>query len=89
METPMLLSSGEFAQMCNVSRELLIHYDKIGLLIPKEVRGNGYRYYSLKQLYLFDVIRFFMDAGMTTKEIKGYLDNRSVDFFLENVHTEV
>ena len=70
MQHPLLLSTGEFAQMCNVSRELLVHYDKIGLLKPKEVRGNGYRYYSLKQLYLFDVVRFFMDAGMSTKEIK-------------------
>lgn len=70
--------------MCNVSRELLIHYDKIGLLKPKEVRDNGYRYYSLKQLYLFDVIRFFLDTGMSMKEIKEYLDNRSTELFLEN-----
>lgn len=84
MENSLLLSSGEFAQMCNVSRELLIHYDKIGLLKPKEVRENGYRYYSLKQLYLFDVIRFFLDTGMSMKEIKEYLDNRSTELFLEN-----
>ena len=48
MQTSLLISSGEFARMCNVSRELLIHYDKIGLLKPKEVRENGYRYYSLQ-----------------------------------------
>lgn len=89
MQQPMLLSSGEFAQMCNVSRELLIHYDKIGLLKPKEVRGNGYRYYSLKQLYLFDVIRFFVDAGMSTKEIKEYLDNRTTDLFLGSIQTNI
>lgn len=29
MQQPLLLSTGEFAQMCNVSRELLVHYDKI------------------------------------------------------------
>lgn len=28
----LLLSTGEFARMCNVSKELLIHYDKVGLL---------------------------------------------------------
>ena len=76
VQTSLLISSGEFARMCNVSRELLIHYDKIGLLKPKEVRENGYRYYSLRQLYLFDVIRFFSDTGMSMKEIKQYLDNR-------------
>ena len=83
MQPSLLLSSGEFARMCNVSRELLIHYDKIGLLKPKEVKDNGYRYYSLRQLYLFDAIRFFADTGMSTAEIKEYLDNRSVEAFLE------
>lgn len=63
--------------MCNVSRELLVHYDRIGLLKPKEVTDKGYRYYSLKQLYLFDVIRFFVDAGMSSCEIEEYLENRS------------
>lgn len=89
MHDSLLLSSGEFAQMCNVSRELLIHYDKIGLLKPKEVRENGYRYYSLKQLYMFDVIRFFLDTGMSMKEIKEYLDNRSTELFLENAQESI
>ena len=89
MQDSLLLSSGEFAQMCNVSRELLIHYDKIGLLKPKEVRDNGYRYYSLKQLYMFDVIRFFLDTGMSMKEIKEYLDNRSTELFLDNAQDSI
>ena len=71
--------------MCNVSRELLVHYDRIGLLKPKEVTDKGYRYYSLKQLYLFDVIRFFVDAGMSSCEIKEYLENRSTDLFLDTI----
>lgn len=89
MQQPLLLSTGEFAQMCNVSRELLVHYDKIGLLKPKEVRGNGYRYYSLKQLYLFDAIRFFMDAGMSSKEIRDYLDHRTTQLFLDSIQTGI
>ena len=85
MSSSMLLSTGEFARMCNVSRELLVHYDRIGLLKPKEVTDKGYRYYSLKQLYLFDVIRFFVDAGMSSCEIKEYLGNRSTDLFLDTI----
>lgn len=89
MDSSMLLSSGEFAQMCNVSRELLIHYDKIGLLKPKEIKENGYRYYSLKQLYLYDAIRFLMDAGMTMKEVKDYLDNRTTEQFLDTAQGSI
>lgn len=89
MASTLLLSTGEFARMCNVSRELLVHYDKIGLLKPKEVTENGYRYYSLKQLYLFDVIRFFVDTGMSTKEVKDYLENRSTDLFLSTIQDSI
>ena len=89
MSTSLLLSSGEFAQMCNVSRELLIHYDKIGLLKPQEVKENGYRYYSLRQLYLFDAIRFFVDTGMSMKEIKDYLDNRTTELFIDTAQTSI
>ena len=85
MERSLMLSTGEFARICHISRELLIHYDRIGLLKPKQVDDNGYRYYSIKQLYLFDAIRFFLDAGMSTKEIKGYLDNRSTELFLASI----
>lgn len=89
MAESLLLSSGEFARMCNISRELLIHYDKIGLLKPQEVRKNGYRFYSLRQLYLFDAIRFFADTGMSTAEIKEYFSNRSTDAFLEKASTSI
>lgn len=89
MHTSLLISSGEFARMCNVSRELLIHYDKIGLLKPKEVRENGYRYYSLRQLYLFDAIRFFSDTGMTMREIKQYLEHRTTELFLQTAQESI
>ncbi len=89
MKKTSLITSGEFAEMCNISRELLIHYDKIGLLKPQFVKENGYRYYSLKQLYLFDVIRFFSDTGMSMKEIKDYIDNRSTDRFLETIQENI
>ena len=53
------------------------------MLKPKVIGKNGYRYYSLKQLYLMDAIRFFLDTGMSMKEVKTYLDNRTTDLFLE------
>lgn len=89
MEHPLMLSSGKFAKICHISRELLIHYDRIGLLKPKMTDENGYRYYSIKQLYLFDAIRFFLDAGMSTKDIKDYLSNRTTDLFLENINSSI
>lgn len=89
MPFPSLLPSGEFANLCGVSRELLIHYDKIGLLKPKEVRENGYRYYALEQLYLFDAIRFFMDTGMTARETIDYFEHRTTDRFLAQISNNI
>lgn len=86
MSRPLMLSSGEFAKICHISRELLIHYDRIGLLKPKEIKSNGYRYYSIKQLYLFDAIRFLLDAGMSTKDVKEYLSTRTTEVFLESIN---
>ncbi len=89
MDDRVLLSSGEFSKICHVSRELLIHYDRIGLLKPKVVGSNGYRYYSLEQLYLFDAIRFFVDTGMSTKEIGDYFENRTTPLFLEKIQGNI
>ena len=63
MQTSLLISSGEFARMCNVSRELLIHYDKIGLLPPD--RGVGEADVPLAALERIDaaVAGFEFDAN--------------------------
>ena len=69
--------------MCNVSRELPhpLRQDR-----PAQTQGGqGERVpllFAAGKLYLFDVIRFFSDTGMSMKEIKQYLDNRTTQLFL-------
>ena len=47
----MMLSIGEFSNICKVSTKTLRYYAEIGLLEPSEVNPeNGYRYYSIEQL---------------------------------------
>ena len=41
-----VFTTGEFAKLCNTTKETLFHYDKIGILKPKFIKRNGYRYYS-------------------------------------------
>lgn len=48
---------GEVAKLFNITRDTLVHYDKIGLLSPKKNNENGYRYYGIDDLnYLTDII---------------------------------
>ena len=70
-------STGEFAKLCDINKKTLFHYDNIDLLKPEKVESNGYRYYSEYQLEMFKVIATLKDVGMSLKEIKHYIDNRS------------
>lgn len=74
--------TGEFAALCGVKKDTLLHYDDIGILSPEKVEANGYRLYSLKQLYTFDLITALKRLGMPLQSIKTYLDERSPSSFL-------
>ena len=48
---------GEVSRATGLSKDTLHFYDKIGLLCPEHVDPrNGYRYYSLRNLWQLDII---------------------------------
>ena len=65
-------SISEFARLCNTTRDTLIHYDKIGLLIPAFIASNGYRYYSFRQYESFQMIYTMKLLGVSLSKIKEY-----------------
>lgn len=74
------LKTGQFAKLVNVEKHVLFYYDEIDLFKPEIIdEENKYRYYAYSQYYTFNMIRFLRDLGVTIKEIKTYLDNRSVN----------
>ena len=70
-------TTGEFAKLCNVTKDTLFHYDKIGIFSPEIIDENGYRYYSVSQIEVLSVISILKELDMPLKEIKAYLDKRS------------
>ena len=70
-------STGEFAKLCNVNKKPLFDYDEIGLFKPEIVKENGYRYYSVYQLEVFDIIHTLRDLGVPLKQIKSFIDERN------------
>lgn len=74
-------STGEFATLCGTTKDTLFHYDELGLLKPVHIKDNGYRYYSLEQIYLFDLIRVLKNSGCALIEIKDYLTNQDEHYF--------
>lgn len=73
-----LYKISEFASMCGVTRELLLHYDQCGLLHPAHIADSGYRYYNLLQLRTLNLILSLRSSGMSLKEIRGYLTQPGV-----------
>ena len=60
---------GEFAQIAQVSDNLLRHYDAIDLLKPIHVdEWTGYRYYSAAQLPQLNRILALKDLGLSLED---------------------
>ncbi|SHI07162.1 DNA-binding transcriptional regulator, MerR family [Sporobacter termitidis DSM 10068] len=76
------LTTGEFAEICGTTKHTLFHYDDIGILKPELVGDNGYRYYSLKQFFTFDIITVLKEAGTPLKEIQLYIERQDTAHFL-------
>ena len=65
--------AGEFAQICQTTRETLRYYQKQGILVPKKDEHNGYHYYSYAQISSYYFIKTFRDLGCSVADIKSYL----------------
>ncbi|KQO01164.1 MerR family transcriptional regulator [Paenibacillus sp. Leaf72] len=77
------LTTSEFAKTCGVTKHTLFHYDEIGLLKPEYVNSKGYRYYSVQQCYVLDIINVLKKAGSSLQEIKGFIQNQNTPLFIE------
>lgn len=69
--------TGEFARICGVNKRTLHYYDEQGIFSPDHVEPNGYRNYSVRQLYPFVMIRMLRQMGLDLSEIKSYMTERS------------
>ena len=82
MYTKQFMTTSEFARICGVSKHTLFHYDDIGILQPEYVNEKGYRYYSVKQFFIFDIIATLQQAKTPLCEIKAYLEHKTPAGFL-------
>lgn len=82
MKKKNILTTGEFARLCKTTKETLFHYDRIGLLKPKHLSENGYRYYGMEQFFDFDMIATLKDTGSSLKEIMAYMRDMDGGNFL-------
>lgn len=67
------LTTGEFAKLCNTTRDTLRHYHDIGLISPQKNEENGYYYYSLAQITSFYFISLSRQLDTPLANIKECL----------------
>lgn len=77
-------SIGEFAKLFKVSKQTLLYYERNKIFAPAFIDENGYRYYSLDQYFIFEIIINLRKLDLPLQTIAAYIKNRSLDK-LQNV----
>ena len=69
-----LFKTQEFAKLAGVTVRALHHYDRLGLLKPKQRSQSGYRLYSARDFGRLEQIVVLKFLGMPLKQIRGLLE---------------
>src|SRR5690625_2279956 len=79
MKSEIYFTTGDFAKLCEVTKQTLFHYDNIGLLKPHHKDNKGYRYYSYIQFDTMYVIESLKEMEMPLSEIKTFINITTPD----------
>ncbi|MBU1084801.1 MAG: MerR family transcriptional regulator [Candidatus Beckwithbacteria bacterium] len=71
-----LITSGELAKLANTTKRTILFYDKKGVLKPKQINDQNYRFYSQDQILDYQKILLLTTLGISLGEIKKYLDKK-------------
>ncbi|MEF9958924.1 MAG: MerR family transcriptional regulator [Niameybacter sp.] len=79
---------GEISKIYGIGKDSLMYYEELGILRP--TRGeNGYRFYSLEDIWRLNLIKELKSLDFSMKRIKSYLDDRDLALTQEILNTEV
>ncbi|MDV2977926.1 UNVERIFIED_CONTAM: MerR family transcriptional regulator [Actinomycetes bacterium ARC8] len=81
-----LHSIAQVSKSAGVSSRTLRHYDQIGLLVPDHVAGNGYRFYTDRQLVRLQQILLLKQLGLKLETIAEILDKQRDELTALQVH---
>lgn len=68
------LTIGEVSKIKRVSPKSLRYYEKLGILLPAYTnKETGYRYYTVEQLLIVELIHICIELGIPLKNFKNYI----------------
>ena len=71
------LSIGEVGKIEGVSAKSLRYYERLGILVPAYINPEtGYRYYTVDQLLIVDLITICVETGIPLKNLQKYITDQ-------------
>lgn len=70
-----MLTTKDFALLCDTSKQTILYYGQIGLLKPIAYDGRS-RFYNNDQILTFQEITFLKSFGLKLSEIKKFMQNK-------------
>lgn len=71
-----LVTAGELARLAGTSKRTILWYDQKGIIKPKTVLANGYRFYEESQVLEYQKVLLLNTLGIKLQEIKKYLTHK-------------
>jgi len=78
----------EISNLYNIGKDSLRYYEEIGILSP-ERDSNGYRLYSIQDIWKLNIIKDLRNLNFSMEVIKDYLENKTVENTLDILDEEI
>lgn len=78
----------EISTLYNIGKDSLRYYEEIGILKP-ERDTNGYRLYSIQDIWKLNIIKDLRNLNMPMEVIKDYLENKTLENTLDILDEEI
>lgn len=78
----------EISNLYNIGKDSLRYYEEIGILSP-ERDSNGYRLYSIQDIWKLNIIKDLRNLNFPMEVIKDYLDDKTVENTLDILNEEI
>lgn len=72
---------GEVCRVLGVTKDTLRHYENCGLLKPEENKKNKYKYYSIADLEILNVILFLRTIDVPIHEIPRFIQCKDIETY--------
>ncbi len=73
-------SISEFSKLTQTPITTLRYYDEVGILVPKLIKDNNYRYYTYEQIQTIEWINMLKECGLSLHEINDMFKDELEDY---------